>query len=88
MYTLKRLRDGLTKVGLEIGWVEWNEDGRGEYIFDEPAVGRSLMLDPHIFEFTWLTTSITEIVEQREGYIKFATKNSIYELITKQTRLI
>lgn len=83
-YILKRLNDGLTNVGSTIGWIEWSDEGRGKEMHDEPAIGRSLMLDPHIFEFTWLTTSIAEIVEQREDYIKFATKNSIYELTTKK----
>jgi hypothetical protein len=31
--------------------------------------------------FTWQTTDITEIVEERDEYIKFKTKNSVYELI-------
>jgi len=82
-YTLKRLNDGLTNVGSKIGWIEWSDEGRGKEMHDEPAIGRSLMLDPHVFNYTWITTSITEIVEQREGYIKFTTKNSTYELITK-----
>jgi hypothetical protein len=30
--------------------------------------------------FTWQTTVITEITEQREDYIKFKTENSNYEL--------
>jgi hypothetical protein len=30
--------------------------------------------------FTWQTTPIIEIVEQRNDYIKFKTKNSSYEL--------
>jgi len=30
--------------------------------------------------FTWLTTSITEILENQDGYIKFKTQNSNYEL--------
>ena len=30
--------------------------------------------------FTWQTTNVTEIVEQREDYIKFKTQNSNYEL--------
>ena len=39
-------------------------------------VGTSLSLDNG-----WLTTEITEIIENKEGYIKFQTKNSTYELI-------
>jgi hypothetical protein len=31
--------------------------------------------------FTWQCTStVTEIVEERDGYIKFKTENSTYEL--------
>jgi len=30
--------------------------------------------------YTWQTTVITEIVEQKEDYIKFKTNNSVYEL--------
>jgi hypothetical protein len=30
--------------------------------------------------FTWQTTSVTEILEEREDYIKFNTLNSTYEL--------
>jgi len=83
-YTLKRLNDGLTNVGSKISWIEWGDDGRGKEMHDEPAISRSLMLDPHVFNYTWLTTSITEIFEQREDYIKFATKNSVYELTAKK----
>jgi hypothetical protein len=32
--------------------------------------------------FTWQTTPVTEIVEQKEGYVKFKTANSNYELFT------
>jgi hypothetical protein len=82
-YKLKRLNDGLTNVGSKIGWIEWNDNGTGKNIHDEPAIGRSLILDPILGNiYTWLTTTLTEIIEQREGYIKFATKNSIYELTT------
>ena len=79
-YKLVRERDGLTHHAHEIGWIEFNEDSTFKEKHDEPAIGRSLMLDPHRFSFTWLTTSVTEIVEQRDDYIKFKTRNSNYEL--------
>ena len=79
-YKLVRERDGLTKYGREMGWIEWGEDGRFKEKHDKPAVGRSCMLDPHRMSFTWLTTSVTEIVEEREDYVKFNTRNSVYEL--------
>jgi hypothetical protein len=79
-YKLVRERDGLTHHAREIGWIEFNEDDTFKEKHDEPAIGRSLMLDPHRFSFTWLTTNVTEIVEQRDDYIKFKTRNSNYEL--------
>jgi hypothetical protein len=47
---------------------------------DKPAIGRSLIMSPFNQFFTWQTTTITEIVEEREDYIKFKTQNSNYEL--------
>lgn len=79
-YKLVRERDGLTKYGREMGWIEWGEDRGFKEKHDEPAVGRSCILDPHRMSFTWLTTAVTEIVEEREDYIKFNTLNSVYEL--------
>jgi len=79
-YKLVRERDGLLNVGHQAGWIEWNEDGKFKELHDEPAVGRSLILDPQRMSYTWLTTTVTEILEQKENYIKFATTNSIYEL--------
>jgi hypothetical protein len=79
-YKLVRERDGLTKYGREMGWIEFHENGTFKEKHDEPAIGRSCILDPHRFSFTWLTTSVTKIVEQRDDYIKFNTNNSVYEL--------
>ena len=79
-YKLVRERDGLTHHARQIGWIEFKEDSTFKEKHDEPAIGRSLMLDPHRFSFTWLTTNVTEIVEQRDDYIKFKTRNSNYEL--------
>ncbi len=61
-------------------WVEWNNEGRLSERYDKPAIGRSLIMSPFNQFFTWQTTTITEIVEQKENYIKFKTKNSNYEL--------
>jgi hypothetical protein len=57
-----------------------DEDGTFKAKYDEPAIGRSLIMSPFNQFFTWQTTTITEIVEQREDYIKFKTENSNYEL--------
>jgi len=79
-WKLVRERDGLTKQSKEVMWIEFNDEGSFKSKHDEPAVGRSLMMSPFTFSFTWQTTSVTEIVEEREDYIKFKTRNSNYEL--------
>ena len=79
-WKLVRERDGLTKQSKEVMWIEFNDEGRFKSKHDEPAVGRSLMMSPFNDYFTWQTTDVTEIVEQREDYIKFKTGNSNYEL--------
>ena len=79
-WKLVRERDGLTKQSNGIKWLEWNEDGSFKEQFEEVAIGRSLLMSPFNQCFTWQTTTVTEIVEQREDYIKFKTKNSNYEL--------
>jgi len=79
-WKLVRERDGLTKHSVDVMWLEWNEEGRFKEKHTEPAVGRSLLMSPFNEFFTWQTTSVTEIMEQREDYIKFKTGNSTYEL--------
>ena len=79
-YKLVRERDGLTKQSEDVMWVEWNEEGRFKEKHSEPAVGRSLLMSPFSEFFAWQTTSVTEITEQRDDYVKFKTENSIYEL--------
>ena len=79
-WKLVRERDGLTNQSKDIKWLEWNEENKFKDEHDKPAIGRSLLMSPFNQFFTWQTTSITEIVEEREDYIKFNTRNSVYEL--------
>lgn len=81
-YKLVRERDGLTNQSKEIKWLEFDENGRYKADYQEPAVGRSLIMSPFNAFFTWQTTIATKIVEQKEGYVKFKTANSNYELFT------
>ena len=81
-YKLVRERDGLTNQSKEIKWLEFDDNGKFKADYQEPEVGRSLIMSPFNAFFTWQTTIITEIVEQKEGYIKFKTENSNYELFT------
>lgn len=79
-WKLVRERDGLTKHSVDVMWLEWNDEGRFKEKHQDIAVGRSLLMSPFNEFFTWQTTTVTEIVEQREDYIKFNTSNSTYEL--------
>lgn len=79
-WKLVRERDGLTKQSEKVMWVEFNTDGRFKEKYDEIGLNRSLIMSPFNEFFTWQTTIVTEIIEQRDGYVKFKTSNSIYEL--------
>lgn len=83
-YKLVRERDGLTKYADKIEWIEWcDEYGTGKTSHNEPKVGYSLITDRSVISWGWLTTSITEILEDQGTYIKFKTKNSVYELYSR-----
>lgn len=81
-YRLLRESDHLVKVGNQLRYVEWDEDGKFKEAHKEPKIGFSLLLDPHPLFYSWLTTPITEILEESENgsYLKFKTQNSTYEL--------
>ena len=79
-YKLVRERDQLTKTSVGVKWLDLGEDGRYKADFKDIAVGRSLLMSPFGPSFTWQTTLVTEIIEQRRDYIKFNTENSSYEL--------
>lgn len=76
--------DSFSKISNNVLWIEFNEDGTFKDKFNEPAIDRSLLMSPLNSFFTWQTTLITEILEVNNDsprkYIKFKTKNSIYEL--------
>jgi len=79
-WKLVRERDGLTKQSEEVKWIEFDGDGRFKDQHKEIGVNRSLVMSPFNDFFTWQTTTVTEILEQSEGYVKFKTNNSVYEL--------
>lgn len=80
-YVLIREHDGKILHGSRINWIEWNDKGSAKQMHDEPAVGRSLILDPqHMYAYTWLTTEVAEIIKVTSATVKFKTKNSTYML--------
>jgi hypothetical protein len=66
--------DGLVRQYKSFIWIKWKEDRSFRSKHKKIAIGRSLMFGD------WLTTTVTEILEESPEYIKFKTKNSTYEL--------
>jgi len=79
MYKLTRERDNKTIIGEQVKFIEWDEDGGFSEFHDEPTIGKSVMIDPHPFKYTWLTTRITSFTKDGNKLI-FSTKNSNYTL--------
>jgi hypothetical protein len=79
-WKLVREHDGLTKQSKEVMWLEFGDDGMFKDKHPEIAIDRSLIMSPFNQFFTWQTSVVTEIVEVREDYIEFKTKNSNYKL--------
>jgi hypothetical protein len=80
-WKLVRENDGLTKQSEKVMWIEFNDDGRFKERYDEIGLNRSLIMSPFNDYFTWQTTTVTEILEQTNQYVKFKTNNSIYTLL-------
>jgi len=80
LYKLVRDRDGLTKTSEKIKWLEFHDNGKYKADFPDIAVGRSLLMSPFGPSFAWQTTPVTEIVDQKDHFIRFRTENSLYEL--------
>lgn len=79
-YKLVRESNGLTKYSKDVKWIEFGEDGRYKADYPEIKVGRNLLMSPFNKYFTWQTTEVVEIVEEKPDYVKFKTSNSVYEL--------
>ena len=65
--------------------ISWNEDHTFKKIVDHrPVVGCSMLVGSisarsYSSQDYWLTTEIIEILEEREDYVRFRTKNTEYE---------
>ena len=84
-YKVVRVGDSKTKYGNVIDWVEWNDDRTFNSKHDAIGLRRSLVLDFNLGTFQWMTTPVTEILENKENYIKFNTENSTYEVFIGQS---
>ncbi len=87
MVNLRRLRDSAGNTGEPVISIAWNKNKTfKEIVGDRPIVGNSFLVGSNSGTDFWLTTEVTEILEEQtndEGqltYVKFKTKNSEYEL--------
>ena len=91
MPKLKRVSDGEGYHGSLVEAITWNDDGSFKIVANHPVIGCSLRVgSPFAGTYStrdwWMTTEVTEILEEsknKEGlyeYVKFKTKNSIYEM--------
>lgn len=86
MATLRRVGDNAGDSGARVEAIKWNDDGTfKEVVANKPVVGCSLLVGSvtarsYSSQDYWLTTTVTEIIEEREDYIRFKTENSEYEL--------
>jgi hypothetical protein len=81
-YVLQRINDGLVKVGYSVIWIEWTEEGTFLEKYNEIGIGRSLVLNFIVHDYTWMTTTVTQIDSVSENLIEFKTQNSSYKLTT------
>lgn len=84
MYKLVRINDNLIKESLGILFVEWNEDKSFKRNHSEPKVGFTLYMGFLHIEDVWMTTAITEIIEQTDNLLHFKTENSEYKLFNME----
>jgi len=81
MPTLKRLSDGMGDSGARSQAIKWNDDGTVKSIVgDRPMVGCSMLVGSitarsYSYQDYWLTTVITEIVEDTGDRVLFKTKS-------------
>lgn len=76
----ERLEDGLKKMSVEIGFIEFDEVGRYKEMHKEPKPGYAFIMSPFGPTFTWMTSVITEVITFSEEHIHFKTKNSEYKV--------
>lgn len=85
MATLRRIKDGAGDSGSRSEAIKWKEDGKfDKVVSNRPTIGCSMLVGSvtarsYSNKDYWLTTEVTEIIEERDDYVKFKTGNSIYE---------
>ena len=89
MAKLIRESDGSGDVGSNSQAIQWKEDGTfDKVVSNRPPVGCSMLVGSvtarsYSDQDYWLTTRVTEILEEKEEdghlYVRFKTGNSVYK---------
>jgi hypothetical protein len=85
MARLRRVSDGAGDEGGLSQAIAWNADLTfKEVVSRRPTVGCSMYVGSvtarsYQHQDYWLTTIVTEILEETEDYVRFKTENSEYE---------
>jgi len=90
MAILRRISDGKGDQGSRVEAIKWNKaDETIEVVGHKPIIGCALLVGSvtarsYSDKDYWLTTEVTEILEEKEHkgswYVKFKTGNSEYEI--------
>ena len=85
MARLRRISDNAGDVGNCSQAIGFNEDKTEAIVLgDRPMIGCLMKVGSsyarsYSLQDYWLTTPVTEILEETEDYVRFKTKNSEYE---------
>lgn len=77
---LKPNEPNFIKTSIGVKFITWGEHDEYQSHSDKPTLGASLIMSPFNDFYTWMTSIITEIIDEHNNYIKFKTTNSTYEL--------
>lgn len=76
MYKITRIEDGKTFETEDYKFVVFNKKSQGKELVEKPQLGTSLILPPYNASYSWMTSVITEVIDD----YNFKTKNSTYKI--------
>lgn len=79
-YILQRINDNKIISATKLSFIEWDENDKGKALHDNIQLNYSCLLGSRNMFYTWLTTTIVEILEDNLEFKHFKTKNSEYKL--------
>lgn len=85
IFVLRNVGTGRLHYGESAHFISFDENGRGSKFEEGAIIGGSVILDlDSIGNFSWMTSCITEILENTSEHKHFKTQNSEY-MLTKAT---